>query len=418
MGAPLHWLKDWPLPFPLVIERAQGARLVDVDGRPYADFCLGDTAAMFGHGPEALRTALHAQVDSGLSAMLPGAATAEVGELLSARFKLEYWQITNTASDGNRFLLRWARAATGREIIVVFDGCYHGAVDDTQVILHDGVTVMQSGLVGQVHAMTRTTRVVEFNDVEALAKALAPGDVAAVLCEPAMTNCGMVLPDPGFHAQLRALTRHHGTLLLLDETHTLSTAPNGYGGAHALEPDGLVIGKAIAGGLPCAVYGVSAELGQRMLEAWHAAGPGRTGIGTTLSGNLLQIAALKASLTALITDAHYGHMLDRTAHLAGRLQEVLERHDLPWRLSMLGARSELQFSERAPRTAREAAAATDAPLEALLQLYLLNRGVVLTPFHNMMLMSPATALDDVEALLDGLDACLTELGDLARTTAR
>ena len=257
--------------------------------------------------------------------------------------------------------------------------------------------------------VTRTTRVVEVNDVDALTAALAPGDVAAVLCEPALTNCGMVLPDAGFHDTLRALTRQHGTLLLIDETHTLSAGPRGYTGAYGLEPDAMVIGKAIAGGVPCAVYGVTNELAGRMHAAWRAAGPGRTGIGTTLSGSLLQMAALHATLSRLMSDEHYAVMLNRTAHYAERLGVVLERHDLPFSLSLLGARSELQFTDRAPRTAREAAAAFDAPLEALLQLYLLNRGVVLTPFHNMALMCPATPLDHIEALVDGIDACLTEL---------
>ena len=408
-GSPLHWMQDWPLPFPLAIASAQGARLTDVDGRPYADFCLGDTAAMFGHSPPALSEALARQAAQGLSAMLPAAATAEVGALLADRFGLAQWQIATTASDANRFLLRWARAATGREVVLVFDGCYHGAVDDTQVALIDGQTQPGAGLIGQVNKVTRTTRVVEFNDLDALAAALAPGDVAAVLCEPALTNCGMVLPDAGFHDALRALTRQHGTLLLIDETHTLSTGPRGYTGAYGLEPDGMVIGKAIAGGVPCAVYGVTSELAGRMHAAWRAAGPGRTGIGTTLSGSLLQMAALQATLSRLMSDEHYAVMLNRTAHYADRLGEVLERHDLPYGLSLLGARSELQFTDRPPRTAREAAAAFDAPLEALLQLYLLNRGVVLTPFHNMALMCPATPLDHIEALVDGIDACLTEL---------
>jgi glutamate-1-semialdehyde 2,1-aminomutase len=224
----------------------------------------------------------------------------------------------------------------------------------------------------------------------------------------------MVLPDPGFHAALRELTHHYGTLLLIDETHTLSAGPQGYTGAFGLVPDAMVIGKAIAGGVPCAVYGVTEALAGRMHQAWREAGPGRTGIGTTLSGSLLQIAALHATLGSLITEAHYARMFERTAHYAARVREVLDRHALDWTVTTLGARSELQYTDRAPRTAREAASGFDAGLEALIQLYLLNRGVVLTPFHNMALMSPATSLDDVEALVDGLDACLTELGEIPR----
>ena len=408
-GTPLHWMQDWPLPFPLYVARAQGARVTDVDGHPYADFCLGDTAAMFGHSPPALAEALSAQVALGLSAMLPAAATAEVGELLAARFGLPQWQIATTASDANRFLLRWVRAATGRNTLVVFDGCYHGALDDTQVVLVNGHTQLAPGLLGATNDVTQTTRVVEFNDERALAAALAPGDVAAVLCEPALTNCGMVLPSAGFLAQVRALTRAHGTQLIIDETHTLSAGPQGYALAEGLLPDALVVGKAIAGGLACAVYGVSNELAARMQSAWNRAGAGRTGMGTTLSGNLLQIAALRATLTTLMSTENYAHMVGLATRYAARLRQVLAGHQLSWTVTQLGARTQLQFSAHPPRTAREAAASFDVALDRLLQLYLLNRGVLVTPFHSMALMCPTTTLDEVEALVDGMDACLTEL---------
>ena len=407
-GAPLHWMRDWPLPFPLFVREASGARLVDVDGHPYVDFCLGDTAAMFGHSPPPLAAALATQAAQGLATMLPTADAAWVGAELARRFGLPTWQIATTASDANRFLLRWARATTGRHCIVVFDGCYHGAVDDTQVRLVDGRTRLAPGLVGQIGDVTATTRAVPFNDLDALAAALAAEDVAAVLCEPALTNIGMVLPDPGFHAALRALTRRHGTLLVVDETHTLSSGPGGYTRAHGLAPDAMVIGKAIAGGLPCAVYGVSTALAASMQAAWSDRPDGRTGIGTTLSANPLQLAALRATLEHVMTDEAYAHMDMLATRLADALLAVFARHELDWCVTQLGARCEFQCRGTPPRTAVDAETAAQPAVERLLHLYLLNRGIVITPFHNMMLTSPATSLDAVSALVDAVDACLTE----------
>ena len=406
-------MRDWALPFLPVIAEASGTRLLDIDGQRYVDFCLGDTAAMFGHGPPAVVAALEAQLTLGLTTMLPSAKSDDVGALLAERFHLPQWQVATTASDANRFLLRWARAATGRRVVVVFDGCYHGAVDDTQVALGEGGTRPAPGLLGQVFDPSQTTRVVPFNDLDALARALAPGDVAAVLCEPALTNCGLVLPDEGFLEALRALTARHGTLWLADETHSLSAGPSGYCAAHALVPDALVIGKAIAGGLPCAVYGVSSALAAAMQSAWEAAEPGRTGIGTTLSGNALQLAALDASLRHLLTVESFDRMQGLSDRYVARMEQVLERHRLRWRVTQLGARCELQFAARQPRTAAEAAACFDHGLESLLHLYLLNRGVLVTPFHNMVLMSPATSMDEVEVLVDATDACLAELAEPA-----
>lgn len=409
-GAPLHWMRDWPLPFPLFVREAEGAAFTDVDGHRYADFCLGDTGAMFGHSPPPVAAALAAQAARGLTTMLPSADAAWVGAELARRFGLPLWQIATTASDANRFLLRWVRAATGRRHVLVFDGCYHGAVDDAFVRLVDGAARPAPGLLGQVQDPTATTRVVPFNDLDALAAALADGEVAAVLCEPALTNLGLVLPDEGFHATLRELTRRHGTLLVLDETHTLSSGPGGYARAHGLEPDALVIGKAIAGGLPCAVYGVGAALAETMHAAWRAAPAGRTGIGTTLSANPLQLAALRATLEHVMSEEAYARMIGLAARLAVALRAVFARHDLDWCVTQLGARCEFLCAGRPPRTAREAEAAAQPALERLLHLYLLNRGLAITPFHNMMLASPATSPDAVVALAEAVDACLTEAG--------
>nr|WP_315230900.1 transaminase [uncultured Albidiferax sp.] len=405
-GVPLHWMRDWPSPASLCVQQAQGAQLLCADGLAYSDFCLGDTGAMFGHSPAPVAQAIAQQASRGLTSMLPSTLTAEVGQLLAATFGLPQWQMALTASDANRFLLRWARAVTQRPQLLVFDGCYHGAVDDTLVDSVDGRTVARPSVLGQVHNHAAFTRIVPFNDLAALEAALADRQVACLLAEPALTNCGLALPDPGFWAAAQALCQRYGTLLALDETHTLSTGCGGYARVHSLAPDLLVIGKAVAGGLPCAVYGFSDALAQRMRDAKQAAPEGHSGIGTTLAGNALTLAALHAALTHLHTPATYAPMLALADALAHGLRERITAHGLDWSLTQLGARMELHCAAQPPRNADDVRRSSQPALEALLHLFMLNRGVLLTPFHSMLLVSPATTAADVQKLLDGLDAFL------------
>jgi glutamate-1-semialdehyde 2,1-aminomutase len=408
-GVPMHWMRDWGTPFPLVVTEARGAELTDADGHRYADFCLGDTGAMFGHAPPAVVAALHAQVERGMTAMLPSVNVVAVGDLLAQRFGLPLWQVTQSATDANRHVLKWARAITGRHVVVVFDGCYHGAVDDALVATEKGRTVARAGLVGQVVDFASHSRVVDFNDAVALERALAPGDVACVLAEPIMTNAGMVLAAPGFLAGLRQLTRRHGTLLVIDETHTLSSGPGGHAREVGLEPDLLVVGKAIAGGFPCAVYGFTAEVAADIERVVASTPSGHSGMGTTLAGNPLALAALRACLAEVMTDAAYEHMQAMANRLRAGLELLIRRRELPWHVVGVGARTELGFGARPALTAREALEAAHPDLEHALHLYLLNRGVLLTPFHNMMLTSPATTAPHVDALLTALDAALGKL---------
>jgi glutamate-1-semialdehyde 2,1-aminomutase len=408
-GVPLHWMNDWSTPFSLYVEAARGATFTDADGHRYADFCLGDTGAMFGHAPEAVSRALAAQAQRGFTTMLPGEDAAVVGEALAERFGLPYWQFAMTASDANRFALRWARAATGRKQIVVFNGCYHGTVDDVFVDLVDGVPTQRASLLGQVHDLLPYTRVVEFNDLAALERALADGEVACVLAEPAMTNVGMVLPDPGFWREAQALMRRYGTLLAIDETHTISSGPQGYARMHGIEPDLFVLGKPVGGGVPCAVYGFSAEFAARAQQAKFDAPPGHSGIGTTLTANMLSMSAMRATLTEVMTDTAYEHMFALAQRLADGLSTTIARHGLPWCVTRVGARTEFQFCEAPPRNGTEARAAMDDELEHIVHLYLLNRGVLITPFHNMMLVCPDTTTADIDRLLEAFDACVAEL---------
>ncbi len=408
-GVPLHWMSDWGTPFALHVRQASGAEVTDVDGHALVDFCLGDTGAMFGHSPAPVSAALVKQATRGFTTMLATEDAAVVGALLAERFGLPLWQFAMSATDANRYIVRWIRAAAGRKKILVFNGCYHGTIEDVFVDLVDGQPVQRSSLLGQVHDLTEHTVVVEFNDLTALEAALAKGDVACVLAEPVMTNIGMVLPEPGFWAEAQATIRRHGTLLVMDETHTISTGPGGYARAHGIEPDALVLGKPVGGGVPCAVYGMSADLAARAVKAKHDAPPGHSGIGTTLTGNMLAMAAMRAALSEVMTPAAYGHMLALAERLATGLRTVIARHGLPWCVTQVGARTEFQFCPTPPKSGSEADGVLDAELEHLIHLGLLNRGVMITPFHNMMLVCPQTTTDDVAQLIGALDEVLGQI---------
>ncbi|MBU3671716.1 MAG: aminotransferase class III-fold pyridoxal phosphate-dependent enzyme [Sinobacteraceae bacterium] len=407
-AVPMHWMADWGTPFPLFIAAAEGAELEDLDGYRYRDFCLGDTGAMFGHSPVAIVAAITEQAGRGLTCMLPAARTASVGAALASRFALPFWQLTQTATDANRAALRWARAITGRRKILVFQGCYHGTVDETMVRLRGGRTVTREGAIGPAFDGATAALAVEFNDFGALEAALAGGDIAAVIAEPVMTNVGMVLPQQGFLEHLRELTCRHGTLLIIDETHTLSSGPAGYAGEQALQADFWVCGKAIAGGVPCAVYGFTTEVEARMRAVLASREPGHSGMGTTLAGNALTLAALEAALLHLHTRETHAPMQAGASRLASQLQSLFGARGLPWHVSRVGARVEFGFTA-APRNGSEAEAAMRPVLEQALHLWLLNRGLIVTPFHNMMLIAPMQTGAAVDALVGEIGAFLDEV---------
>lgn len=406
---PFHWMLDWPSPFPIVAASATGATLTSLDGQTFDDFCLGDTASMFGHSPPALASALTEQAGKGLSYMLPTIEGAELGDMLASMFGLPHWQVTTTASEANRAVIRWCRGLTGRSKILIFNGCYHGAVDDVFVDLRDGLAINRPSLIGQVQDLLLTTVAMEFNDVAALESALRNGDIACVLAEPVMTNIGMVRDAPGYLETLRRLCSETGTLLVFDETHTISSGYGGHSNSHGPMPDIMVIGKSIGGGVPCAVYGFTAQISARM-EALNKARPaGHSGIGTTLSANALAMSAMHAMLGQVITRKAYDHMLAMADRLVSGLRQVIEAHGLPWHVSHVGARVEFVCAAQPPRNGNEARAAMDHDLESAIHLYLTNRGILLAPFHNMMLLSPVTQSEQVDRLLHALDSCVGEL---------
>ncbi len=411
-GVPMHWMGDWATPHPLFVRRAQGVELEDVDGRTYVDFCFGDTGAMFGHSAPAIARALAEAGALGITSMLPAERVARVGEKLAATFGLPFWQVTQTASDANRYALRWARAITDRPRVLVFDGCYHGTVDETLVRAApgntDGATRARAGLIGLNHDVSVTTDAVPFNDAAAVERVLARGQTAALIAEPVMTNIGMVLPEAGFLRTLRELTRKHGVLFIVDETHTLSTARGGYARARKLEPDIWVCGKAIAGGMPCAVFGFTAEVEAGMRRVQQERAGGHSGMGTTLSANALALACLEACLDELMTPDNYEAMESAANYLSEGLARVFMTQELEWHVARVGARLEFGFGAP-PRNGVESERAAWPELEHVIHLYLLNRGVLLTPFHNMMLCSPVTTAAHADLLLEHLDACLREL---------
>lgn len=395
-GVPMAWMTRWPGAFPLVVDEAEGAHFRDLDGHDYVDFCLGDTGAMAGHALPAVADALSAQARRGITTMLPSADAAWVADELAARFGLPSWQMAMTATDANRFVLRFARHLTGRSKVLVFDWCYHGTVDEAFATLDgDGGVVARPGTIGAPVAPDATTKVVQFNDLDALEAALAPGDVACVLAEPALTNIGIVLPDPGFHEAMREICDRTGTLLVIDETHTLCAGPGGATREWGLRPDFFVIGKAIGGGMPVAAYGMSAEIAARLAPAIGVTAVDTSGVGGTLTGNALALAAVRATLSTTLSADDFARMIPLAVAWNDGVQSVIDDAGLDWCVNRLGCRAEYWFCAP-PRNGRDGAAAVDAELDAYLHLHALNRGILMTPFHNMALMSPAHVEADVD----------------------
>jgi glutamate-1-semialdehyde 2,1-aminomutase len=408
-GVPMHWMKDWPMPFPMLVARAKGARLMDIDGFEVDDFCLGDTGSMFGHSPKPVARAIARQAALGLTYMLPTVEALEVGALLCARFGDFRWQIATTATDANRFAIRVARAVTGRPKILVFNGCYHGTVDEAMVTIEGGRTVNRPGLLGQFADLSLSAVCVEFNDLAGVEAALAAGDVAAILTEPVMTNSCMVLPDAGFHVGLRDLATKAGTLLIIDETHTISTGLGGYSRVHGLLPDMFVVGKCVAGGMPTAVWGMTDAVAARYLGVNASRASGHSGMGTTLSANPMQFACLKATLADVMTEKAYAHMEKLAKRLAGGLSAVIEAKKAPWHVVRVGARVEVICAPGPLRNGRDAALAHVPLMEGAVHVALLNRGCLIAPFHNMMLISPATKSRQVDRLIAAFDEVLSKL---------
>ena len=395
-GVPMSWMKKWPGPYPVYVASAKGAHFTDVDGNDYVDFCLGDTGAMVGHSPDASVAAIKKQLDKGITFMLPTDDAAVAAQTLADRFGLEKWQFTLTATDANRHIIRYARHVTGRKKIMIHDYCYHGTVDETFANLDEqGNTVSRSNNIGAPVDLGDTTWVVPFNDLPAAERAFASGEIAAALIEPAMTNIGIVLPEPGYLEGLRELATKYDVILIHDETHTLSEGVGGMTRRRNLQPDAVILGKTIGAGIPAGAFGMSTALAERVAKSVHLEHIDVGGVGGTLAGNALSMAAIRATLTEVLTEEAFERMEKISIEWTRAVQAVIDEFNVPWQVSQLGCRAEYSFRSTAPRTGKEAADADDFTLQQYLQLHAINRGVLMTPFHNMALISPETTLEDV-----------------------
>ena len=397
-GVPMLWMAKWPGPWPVYVDYAQGAHFTCADGIDHVDLCLGDTGAMVGHSPKPTVDALSAQLAKGITTMLPTEDAEIAAGMLAERFGVPMWQFTLTATDANRAMIRYSRAVTGKKKVLVMDYCYHGSVDETFATLDDnGAVVERRGNIGAPVPPSETTVVVPFNDVPALEAAFATGEIACVLVEPAMTNIGIVLPEPGWHDALRELATLHGAVLIIDETHTLCAGPGGMTQRDGLRPDAVVVGKTIAGGIPAGAYGMTQELGDKVRSSLHLEDIDVGGVGGTLAGNALSLVGITATLGEVLTPESYPAMIDQATRWTQGVSQALEDWNVPWQVTQLGTRAEYSFLPHAPHDGGEAAHADDFELQQYLHLHALNRGILMTPFHNMALMSPATSSQDVDA---------------------
>ena len=409
---PMTWMNKKAGGFPIYLDRAQGNTIWDIDGNKYIDFALGDTGAMAGHSNPLVVAAIEMRMKflGGLTTMLPTEDAEWVAQNLTERFGMAKWSFSLTATDANRWAIRLVRAITGKPKILFNSYCYHGSVDESLIVVGpDGEGMSRPGNVGSPVDVTLTSRVAEFNDLEGLERQLRNGDVAAVLMEPALTNIGIVLPEPGYLKGVRELTRKYDALLIIDETHTFSAGYGGMTKRDNLEPDLFVIGKAIAGGIPTGTYGLSAQLAEKILSRTDLDLVDMGGVGGTLAGNPLQVAAMRATLELVLTEDAFEKMIDLATVFTDGVNELFEKYQLPWSINQLGTRAEYRFAKPYPRTGTAAFEAADPELEDYLHLYLANRGVMLTPFHNMALMCPTTTLADVEKHHEVFEAAIKEL---------
>ncbi len=409
-GVPMSWMSKWPGKYPLFVESAQGAHFIDVDGNEYIDLCLGDTGSMTGHSPKPTVDAISSQLSKGMTAMLPTDDAVAVSKELARRFHLPLWQFTVSATDANRHVIRYARLITDKKKIIVIDRCYHGSVDESFATLDSsGATISREGNIGAPVPLDLTTRVVEFNDLSGMEEALKFGDVAAILMEPAMTNVGIVLPEDGYLSAVGELAKKYGALWIIDETHTISVGPGGMSAQLGLKPDFLTIGKAIGGGIPTGTFGMSRQMADQIARKTEREVIDTGGIGGTLAGNALSLAAMKATLTQVLTDENFIKMIELGSLWCDGVEAAINEFNLAWHVNRLGARGEYLFQRSAPKTGGEAARAGDFELEQYIHLRLLNDGILLTPFHNMALMSPYTSKSDVEAHTAAFRAMCQEL---------
>jgi glutamate-1-semialdehyde aminotransferase len=359
---------------PLFAVDGAGAYFEDADGHRYLDMNQADLSTTLGFAPAPVAQAVAARVQKGSAFLLPTEDGIVTAELLAERVGIPFWQFTGAASGANAEVIRLARLATGRERILMFDGKYHGHIDDVLVGGSDeGPQAEALGLPADVASRADT---VPFNDLDALKAALSSGDVACVLAEPMLTNCNVVFPDDGFWRAAEEAIRAAGTLLVIDEAHTHSFAYGGLTRAWDLEPDLVVIGKGLGSGIAFGAYGMRESLA-RLMEKHLESDPGVMGLATggTTFANALALAAARAALEQCLTPAAYARTDALGTQLGEGLEAVFERRSLPWRAPHIGGRAGWVLFPELPRNAAESHRSMDALFVNTRRVFMANRGI-------------------------------------------
>jgi glutamate-1-semialdehyde 2,1-aminomutase len=411
-GVPMAWMDDLYDHPPVWVSHGEGASFTDVDGHTYLDMYVADMSAFCGHAPRPVVDAMTHQATLGTQFLLPSEGAIAVAEHLAHRYGLPKWQFTLSATQANTEVTRLARELTGREIVLMFDAHYHGEGDATLVVEEDGVVVPETP--GLTPGVAAQARLVQFNDVAALEAALEPGDVALVLAEPAMTNTGFLLPQPGYHEELRRATRETGTLLAIDEVHTLPCAYGGLARAWGLEPDFLTLGKALAAGVPLAAYGMRDEIASLIappaqLHREMGATVAQVATGGTLFANALSMAAGRAALLDVLTEEAFERTASLGERMAAGLRRAIERAGVRWSVAQHGAHASYFFVPEPPADGASSRAADDPGLRALIRVFMANRGVWESGWWLGPTVSVAHSDEDVDRYIDLFGEFLAEV---------
>jgi len=382
----MAWMSELYTHPPIFVDAGHGGTFTDIDGNTYIDFNLADTSMFTGYGVEAISEVVAKRVKDGSQFLLPTQDAVEVATRLAARFGLPFWQFTLSATQANVEAIRTARALTGRDAVLMFDGKYHGHADELLAVRDKGEVVPEGR--GVLRDATRHVRLVPYNDLDAVSRELARGDIACVVAEAAITNAGVILPAEGFHAGLRRLTSDAGTLLVIDETHTLVAGPGGLTARWGLQPDLLVVGKSVSGGISLGAYGMTERVAAVLDDPDAASGESvatgdtlfgnalsRVATGGTLFGNELSLAAARVTLEQVLTDQGYAHAAALGGKLADGIEATAAANGFDWRAHRLYNRSGYTHGPYLPSNAADARDSFDAELFNIQRIYMANRGI-------------------------------------------
>jgi glutamate-1-semialdehyde aminotransferase len=374
LGVPMSWMFGLYRTPPIYIDRGNGACFTDVDGNDYLDFNLCDLSMTIGYGNEAVAAALAGQARRGAQYLLPTEDAIAVGKILSDQTGLPYWQFTLSASGSNTEVIRIARFMTKRSRIIIFGGHYHGHIEETLVREDGGGTAPDTD--GLSPRSASHTAIVPFNDLQALERTLAAGDVALVLTEPVLTNCNLVMPDPDFHRGVRELTHRYGALLCIDEAHTFQFAFGGLVNAWRMTPDFIVLGKGFGSGVAFGLYGMSDEVTRCFIQHIDVdIGPRGIATGGTTYASALALAVARTVLEKVLTAQSYERVKTLGARLADGLDAKFAKRQLPWKAFRCGPRSGYCLDPELPRTGSDGVRSLDYELIDARRVFMANRGI-------------------------------------------